>query len=114
MNPFWVHMNLKIWQLKKELSLVGCQKQISNWFIVTSHHYFSSSFLSFIESKKIITMGSTGATISRSLYVNRLRRAFILRCHPDQFRQHSDAIRKQQSVLLQVRSVIEKIRLVGS
>ena len=46
-------------------------------------------------------MGSNRATLSRSVYVDRLRRAFILRCHPDQFRQHSDVIRKQQSVLLQ-------------
>jgi len=39
--------------------------------------------------------------VSRSEYVARLRRAFILRCHPDQFRQHDDKIRQQQSVLLQ-------------
>mmetsp|Transcript_48895 Transcript_48895/g.55386 ORF Transcript_48895/g.55386 Transcript_48895/m.55386 type:complete len:519 (-) Transcript_48895:122-1678(-) len=39
--------------------------------------------------------------VSRSEYVARLRRAFILRCHPDQFRQHDVKIRQQQSVLLQ-------------
>ncbi|OEU13439.1 hypothetical protein FRACYDRAFT_269819, partial [Fragilariopsis cylindrus CCMP1102] len=44
----------------------------------------------------------TGKTIiSRSIYVARLRRAFILRCHPDQFRQYDDTIRKQQSRVLQ-------------
>ena len=48
-------------------------------------------------------MASNKAIVSPSVYVNRLRRAFILRCHPDQFRQHDDAIRKQQGVLLQVR-----------
>ena len=39
--------------------------------------------------------------VTRSMYVARLRRAFILRAHPDKFRKHTTTIRQQQSVLLQ-------------
>eukprot|EP00536_Pseudo-nitzschia_multiseries_P007215 jgi/Psemu1/195079/e_gw1.166.46.1 len=46
-------------------------------------------------------MGGEKAIVSRSIYVDRLRRAFLLRCHPDRFRRHDETIRKQQSVLLQ-------------
>jgi hypothetical protein len=38
---------------------------------------------------------------TRSVYVSRLRRAFLLRAHPDRFRSHSPQIRKQQSGLIQ-------------
>ncbi|KAG7364411.1 protein of unknown function DUF4461 containing protein [Nitzschia inconspicua] len=41
---------------------------------------------------------------SRSVYVAQLRRAFLLRAHPDRFRRQSSEIRKQQSVLLQALS----------
>ena len=46
-------------------------------------------------------MPTSKTIVSRSIYVARLRRAFILRCHPDQFRQYDDTIRKQQSRVLQ-------------
>jgi hypothetical protein len=46
-------------------------------------------------------MPTSKTIVSRSVYVARLRRAFILRCHPDQFRQYDDTIRKQQSRVLQ-------------
>jgi Domain of unknown function (DUF4461) len=41
---------------------------------------------------------------SRSVYVAQLRRAFLLRAHPDRFRRRPTEIRKQQSVLLQALS----------
>mmetsp|Transcript_5236 Transcript_5236/g.10064 ORF Transcript_5236/g.10064 Transcript_5236/m.10064 type:complete len:522 (-) Transcript_5236:19-1584(-) len=47
-------------------------------------------------------MGCNKTIVSRSVYIDRLRRAFILRCHPDRFRRYDEKIRKQQSVLLQV------------
>ena len=59
--------------------------------------------------KKSRMKGNRKSIVSRSAYINRLRRAFILRCHPDRFRQHDDAIRKQQSVLLQVREANHQI-----
>ena len=34
-------------------------------------------------------------------YVKTLRRAFLLRIHPDRFRQHSNSIRKEQTSLVQ-------------
>ncbi|VEU33509.1 unnamed protein product [Pseudo-nitzschia multistriata] len=49
-------------------------------------------------------MGGSAAIVSRSVYTDRLRRAFILRCHPDRFRRYDEKIRKQQSVLLQALS----------
>jgi hypothetical protein len=42
-------------------------------------------------------------SVSRSVYVAHLRRAFLLRAHPDRFRRQDESIRQQQSVLLQVR-----------
>lgn len=41
---------------------------------------------------------------SRSVYVGKLRRAFLLRAHPDRFRNHSPKIRRQQANLLQALS----------
>jgi Domain of unknown function (DUF4461) len=38
---------------------------------------------------------------SRSLYISRIRRAFLLRVHPDRFRSHNSQIRKQQAGLVQ-------------
>ena len=37
---------------------------------------------------------------TRANYISRLRRAFLLRVHPDLFRNHSDTIRHEQSILV--------------
>lgn len=39
-----------------------------------------------------------------SVYISRLRRAFLLRVHPDRFRSRSEQVRKQQATLVQVLS----------
>jgi hypothetical protein len=39
-----------------------------------------------------------------SVYISRLRRAFLLRVHPDRFRSRSDTVRKEQATLVQVLS----------
>lgn len=41
------------------------------------------------------------APLPPSVYVSRLRRAFFLRVHPDRFRAHDAAVRKQQARLVQ-------------
>jgi len=41
------------------------------------------------------------SSISRATYVSRLRRAFLLRAHPDRFRQRSQSVRKKQADLIQ-------------
>ena len=43
---------------------------------------------------------STASTASRSVYVSRLRRAFLLRAHPDRFRSFEPLIRKRQETLV--------------
>lgn len=50
--------------------------------------------------------GSSAASskISRSVYVAQLRRAFLLRAHPDRFRNFDDGIRRGQATLLQALS----------
>jgi Domain of unknown function (DUF4461) len=40
------------------------------------------------------------ATTSRSVYVSRLRRAFLLRAHPDRFRSFESEVRQQQETLV--------------
>ena len=54
-------------------------------------------------NKTATIMGSTRGALAgkTSLYVSRLRRAFLLQVHPDRFRSHSDAVRKQQANLVQ-------------
>ncbi|KAL3794501.1 hypothetical protein HJC23_013503, partial [Cyclotella cryptica] len=49
-------------------------------------------------------MSSTATKISRSIYISRLRRAFLLRVHPDRFRTQSNQVRKEQATLVQVLS----------
>jgi hypothetical protein len=44
------------------------------------------------------------ADIPISIYISRLRRAFLLRVHPDRFRNQSDRVRKEQATLVQVLS----------
>ena len=39
-----------------------------------------------------------------SVYISRLRRAFLLRVHPDRFRSRSEQVRKHQATLVQVLS----------
>ena len=39
-----------------------------------------------------------------SVYVSRLRRAFLLRVHPDRFRGESDKVKRQQAKLVQALS----------
>ena len=41
------------------------------------------------------------SNVSRSVYVGQVRRAFLLRAHPDRFRKHTPSIRQRQSTLLQ-------------
>ena len=36
-----------------------------------------------------------------SKYIQRLRRAFLLKVHPDRFRRHPEEVRKQQAILIQ-------------
>ena len=45
-------------------------------------------------------LAAAGASPSRSAYVARLRRAFLLRVHPDRFRTQPNLI-KDQSILIQ-------------
>lgn len=45
-------------------------------------------------------VGST----ARSVYVSLLRRAFLLRVHPDRFRNHVDSVRQQQATLVKALS----------
>ena len=48
---------------------------------------------------------SAGASkSSTSLYVSRLRRAFLLQVHPDRFRSQTENVRKQQASLVQALS----------
>lgn len=49
-------------------------------------------------------MNSRATNISRSIYISRLRRAFLLRVHPDRFRTQSNQVRKEQATLVQVLS----------
>ena len=42
------------------------------------------------------------STSTRANYINRLRRAFLLRVHPDLFRNHSDSVRHEQSKLVKL------------
>lgn len=57
------------------------------------------------------TATSLAASASnRTAYVSRLRRAFLLRAHPDRFRSHSQSLRKGQAKLIQALSE----RLVAS
>ena len=44
------------------------------------------------------------ALLARSVYVSQLRRAFLLRVHPDRFRTHPAAVRSQQAALVQALS----------
>lgn len=51
----------------------------------------------------------TSATImttpnNTSRYISRLRRAFLLRVHPDRFRAQSEHVRREQAVLVQMLS----------
>lgn len=41
------------------------------------------------------------AASARSAYLSRLRRAFLLRAHPDRFRSHPDSVRRRQAELVQ-------------
>jgi len=52
--------------------------------------------------QRIIRTGGSGSTNThkRSSYVSNLRRAFLLRAHPDRFRRHSQTIRKAQGDLI--------------
>src|SRR3569623_229929 len=43
-------------------------------------------------------------SVSRSVYLSHLRRAFLLRVHPDRFRNHSASVRSQQATLVQALS----------
>lgn len=47
---------------------------------------------------------AAAATTTRANYVSRLRRAFLLRVHPDLFRNFSDGIRQEQSKLVKALS----------
>lgn len=50
-------------------------------------------------------MNKAGANrVSLSVYISRLRRAFLLRVHPDRFRSRSEEVRKEQAKLVQVLS----------
>ena len=42
---------------------------------------------------------------SKSVYVSHLRRAFLLRAHPDRFRKHSHEIVKDQASIVQALAV---------
>jgi len=44
------------------------------------------------------------SSMSRSVYLSRLRRAFLLRVHPDRFRTHSAQVRSRQSALVKALS----------
>jgi hypothetical protein len=46
-------------------------------------------------------MSAASAKLPLSVYISRLRRAFLLRVHPDRFRLRSDAVRKENATLLQ-------------
>lgn len=46
----------------------------------------------------------TPQVVSRSVYVDKLRRAFLLRAHPDRFRRHGALIRQRQTNLLKALS----------
>lgn len=43
---------------------------------------------------------SAAASLSRSVYISRLRRAFLLKIHPDRFRNHSANTRSKQASLV--------------
>ncbi len=50
----------------------------------------------------IMTLSTRASAGKASTYVSRLRRAFLLRVHPDRFgSRYSDQIRKQQASLVQ-------------
>lgn len=49
-------------------------------------------------------MSAASHVTTRASYVSRLRRAFLLRVHPDLFRNHSHAIRHEQSKLVKALS----------
>jgi Domain of unknown function (DUF4461) len=50
------------------------------------------------------TSSSSSSFLSRSVYLSHVRRAFLLRVHPDRFRNHPTAIRSQQASLVQALS----------
>ena len=47
------------------------------------------------------TMAATAPPLCRSVYVSRIRRAFLLRVHPDRFRGESVSVQAQQSSITQ-------------
>mmetsp|Transcript_12712 Transcript_12712/g.24051 ORF Transcript_12712/g.24051 Transcript_12712/m.24051 type:complete len:81 (-) Transcript_12712:20-262(-) len=50
------------------------------------------------------TTFAIGSAATRSGYVSRLRRAFLLRVHPDRFRAQPASVRKDQATLVQALS----------
>ena len=55
-------------------------------------------------STRVSSRPADAAIASRSLYVSRLRKAFLLRVHPDRFRSQPDIVRKEQASLVQALS----------
>ena len=53
-------------------------------------------------SKTMNAASAAANTVPLSVYISRLRRAFLLRVHPDRFRSQSEKVRKEQATLVQV------------
>ncbi len=58
----------------------------------------------FLFISRTSTTFAIGSATTRSGYVSRLRRAFLLRVHPDRFRAQSADVRKDQATLVQALS----------